>query len=254
MSLARAFGLRRSLAFVALGAVAAAPAHATDCLGPAGRATTPPEVVAAAETALRDPACAALRVDLEMLRALALRDMAKADGGSAWCAARDAFDPLRALADADYARTAGEAFAEADAACRALPPPEEAPQVGCPPVACPACPPPVEPASHWWFTGTGAGLAVVGAVLLGVGLDAHATAADLGEQIADEPISASGSGRRAREAELRAIGFSTGGGVLLGVGAALVVAGRFAAPAPREAGAASVGLGPSSVALTVWFD
>ncbi|MCB9552112.1 MAG: hypothetical protein H6705_09575, partial [Myxococcales bacterium] len=56
------------------------PADAMDCLGPAGdarRAGDVGQALALAEAALVAPECQAVRIHLEMLRALALHDLAE---------------------------------------------------------------------------------------------------------------------------------------------------------------------------------
>lgn len=156
------------------------PARAVDCLGPAGDARRAGEVtqaLALAEAALGEPACQGVRIHLEMLRALALHDIAEVrDERAAWCAARDAFEGLRRAGDAEYAAVAGRKGKVAARGCR-----EEPKAVVCPVcAACPACPAAVdEGVSHWWWTGPGLGLVVAGGVMAGVAVQQHGVAANL---------------------------------------------------------------------------
>lgn len=108
---------------VVIGLCAAPESYAADpdCLAAASAALdarAPARAIAAVDRALADTYCTSRALDLEMLRALALHELARAEDGQAWCRARDAYAGLRASADSDYAAVARRGHAETDEACR----------------------------------------------------------------------------------------------------------------------------------------
>lgn len=114
---------RRTGWLIVIGLCAAPELYAADydCLAAASAALdarAPARAIAAVDRALADTYCTSRALDLEMLRALALHDLARAEDGQAWCRARDAYAGLRASADSDYAVVARRGYAETDEACR----------------------------------------------------------------------------------------------------------------------------------------
>ncbi len=221
---------------------------AAECLGPAmsalGKARYA-DAIRAADDARAKPACARRRVDIELIRAMALLRVAHAVGGPTWCVARDAYAPFEASADPEIARGARKPHRDTDEACRAY-------RVQQAERDRPSEPQPPAPAlNHWWLTGPGLGLLASGGVLLGLGIDAQIEASDLAEQI--EAGDATGDvGARQRRAEGRATGFLVGGGALLGASAALL-AGAYLSGALDGLGEAQVYVGPGSAGWVLPF-
>lgn len=242
MTAARPLALAALVALMGpLSARASAPAT---CLGPAsaalgeGRAS---DALRLADEALADAACAERALELRMVRALALHQLAEVAGGEAWCGVREAYRPARRTPDPAAAQVAAEGFAHADARCRAwiekVEPDAQMPEVSMSeppaPLTLPPAPPvevrpPPAPAREGrWLSIGGVALSVTGCVVLGFGI-ADALNASLDAR--------AGDGARADRAEMRgrAVGLTVGGGLLLAGGVAGVVLGQVVAT-PAEA-------------------
>lgn len=210
----------------------------TDCLALVEAAPDPAGRVEATATALARLACREVETDLLVMRAFALHDIARVDGGDAWCTTRDAYAPLRHVDDPDYARVARDAHDEADAACRGFA--ATGPRGSdCPIILCPLCPsgPPPGP-NPWYFTGSGLGATGIGAVLLGVGVQQYFAATGLRDEIEGATTHARGTGVELRNTENRATTLLTSGGILVGVGVGLLIVGELLdheAPTTRPA-------------------
>lgn len=229
-----------------------------DCLRPAGEARTagdPARAIELCTAALADPACADARTHLEMLCARSHHDLARKRGGDAWCAARDAYAPLRESPNPAFAAAAREAYAETDAACRGDVPDPDGQCPPCDQPACPACPAlEAPPPKHWWFTGPGIGLIAVGGALLGLGIDAHLTANALADDLDDRTATVPNTAIEQRQSEGARLGLLTGGAVVTAVGLAALTTGLvLALGSDEDAPTARILPGPGGAALGVRF-
>lgn len=243
---------------VLLVGLSSAPAMAAvDCLGPATavrQAGNPEGALALCTAALEDPVCAGMRVHLEMLCALSRHDIARRDGGDAWCVARDAYAPLRASASESYAAAARAGFEETDLWCRNPSPVAEVEGTK----TCATCAV-VEPVSHWWWTGPGLGLVVAGGVLVGLAVEQHGVAQGLAERSDDaERVGGAltvGEYQRLYAADGNAHLFGGAGAALLGVGVVACVAGLVVGLSGGEGEApVSFGVAPGGASVQWRFE
>lgn len=242
--------------------LSSAPAMAAvDCLGPATAARQAGDAEAAlalCAVALEDPACEGVRVHLEMSCALARHDIARRDGGDAWCEARDAYAPLRASASESYAAAARAGFEETDLWCRNPSPAAVDEAKTCPTCVCRTCPV-ADPVSHWWWTGPGLGLVVAGGVLMGLAVDRHGVAEEIAAR-SDEARRAGsaltvGQYERLDDAEDHAQVFAGAAAALAGVGLVACVVGLVVGLEGGEGeGPVSFGVAPGGASVYWRFE
>lgn len=232
-----------------------ATGRAADCLGPASaafRAKRFDAVIEAIEAVRTSSDCQPLRLDLAMLRALALYRIAEGRGGAAWCEARDAYAPLRGVDDPDYARTAIESFHRAQRGCdgEPVPPARERPTPEVP-TARPATE--AGGLDPHWLIGGGAGGLAVGGVLLAFGIVDALDAREMADAMSEESLSAPSRAAAQLRAEGRSIGLFIGGAAAMTLGAAALIGGVWAAGEPPSAGSIRLDAGPAGVRLSGAF-